>query len=213
MSDNLDKLKNTAAEVESSSQPFMEPKIDKKKGSPGRPKLSEEEKQQKAKERAEKQKQDASQSKKTENMSQASGQGPAFSIPSKEIMRPLVSSVSALAVEYAKDQRASMTPDEEDAFCEVGGKLLDKYAPGVFDKYGLEATALILVAMYGRRVVALKKVLELEKLKAHQQTESFKTMKPQTNDVNTVQDGLTPIITNEIPEMKPDSWQNQPSVM
>jgi len=173
--DNLEKLKDTAKEVEQSSSTFMEPKIDKKKDGRGRKPMTDQEKAEAKKLRAEKQKIDAkaSQAKGPAADSTAStASGPSFAIPSSQIMQPVALGLSSLAVRYAGDPRAQMTPDESNAFCEIGGKLLDKYAPNVFDKYGLEAVLLITLGMYGTRVIALKKVIYAEKMK---QAETIKT--------------------------------------
>ena len=199
--DNLEKLKHTAKEVEQDSSTFMEPKIEKPKGSKGRPKMSDEEKSQKAKERAEKQKSEAkNQHSKGPDTPQSQNSG--FHVPSAQIIAPLTIGLSALAVKYAGDPRASMTPDESNAFCEIGGKLLDKYAPNVFDKYGLEAVLLITLGMYGTRVIALKKVLAMEKMK---QAETIKTNFNEATPEIKKDDELNIKTDFELP--KEESWQ------
>lgn len=200
--DNLEKLKDTAKEVEKESSTFMEPKIEKPKGAKGRPKMSDEEKASKAKDRAEKQKNDAKnqQSKGPDTQQQASQSG--FHVPSAQIIAPLTIGISAIAVKYAGDPRASMTPEESGAFCEIGGKLLDKYAPNVFDKYGLEAVLLITLGMYGTRVIALKKVLAMEKMK---QAESIRTKFEEVTPEIKKDDELNINQDFELP--KEESWQ------
>lgn len=133
---SLQELKDTAKEVDNNSGGFMEPKLEKQKGKRGRPKKEASEEKSKP------------------------GPGPApepeIQIPSSSIMKPIAGVLNNAAVRIAEDGRAKMTPDEENAFCEIGGKLLDKYAPNVFDKYGLEVVMVLTLSMWGQRVYQLR---------------------------------------------------------
>lgn len=180
---NFEKIGKIAGEAKSieSENAFMEPgqKL-KTPGKRGRPTKEE------AAKRASEQKAKASQ----KSAGPQSGPAPQVppeiaalsQLPSKELAKPLVRGVSALAVSYVGDPRAQMNPDELEAIAMSLGAVMDKYMPGLMSQYGPEMVLALNLGMYGVRVVAMKKVLEHDRRVAEEVAKSAVTQgMPQGN--------------------------------
>lgn len=159
----LNDLSDSAKMAEQNTQAFMQPEVPKEKGKRGRKPYTEEEKKQKAVEQAQKAK--MSQSGSTAGQPSPQSQPTqGMGIQSKEIAKPIVQLISSSAVSYVGDPRASMTPDEMDNIAGAMGLLIDKYAPTILNQYGAEAMLLMAMGSYSMRIMAMKKVLEMERI-------------------------------------------------
>lgn len=171
---------------------FMKPG-QKVKGKPGRKPMSPEEKAKKAEE----QKLKAENKQKSfTDQPQSQSQQPQSEplISSKQIAKPVAQFVSTLAVNYVKDPRAGMTPDELENLSMAMGLLMDKYMPLVMNQYGAEAMFCIVLGQYGMRVMAMKKVLDMER------EQKFQDM---------LRPDLEPISPSQAPIRKPETVRNE----
>lgn len=127
------------------------PKPDKKKAK-GRPKLTDAEKEARKKEKE-------------------ASSGPKIKMPeidSSVLCLPLCRVMSNAAVSWTKEPKAAMTQAEAMSMADAMGAMLDKYAPGILEKYGAEAIFFLAVGQWSYRVYEIK----AEKIKEENQAQS-----------------------------------------
>lgn len=154
----IDEIAHKAREVKD-SQPFMEPgeAVKKKRGRPpgsGKGKTD-----------------NVGNPSQTRESSQASGPQ-AQSIPTAELVKPLLGLVSTAAAAYVEDERARMKPEELDGGAAALGMLLDKWMPNMISVWGPEIMCAMIFGQYGIRVYALKRIKVLEEIEERMRKES-----------------------------------------
>ena len=162
----IDKAKISEAAGASS---FMNPEPKTAKKGPGRPKK-------------------ASEPKKEEDKKQDDTKP---LIETKALCYPIVKIVSVAGVNYTKDARAALTPQEADGMAEALGLVLDKYMPDAMKNYGPEIALTLCMGQYGLRLYAIKKLQE-EKLQK-ENAASQQNARPQEevkNDLGNLESSL-----------------------
>lgn len=153
-SPDTNKIAEMANEAKSvSSTEFMKPGSKKK----GRPKLTDQEKA----ERAKKQKENV----KTDNPQNPQDNPQPQGIPSKEICKPLAHLISQVGVNYTKVAQAAMTPQELENVATAMGLCMDKYMPVIMTKYAAECMLVYALGTWSIRIVAIKKLVAMEEKK------------------------------------------------
>jgi len=108
---------------------------------------------------------------------------PKFNIPTKALCYPIVRGISTLSAQYVGDRRAAMIPDEVESMTDAFAMVIDKYMPDAMSKYGPEIYLASNLAMYGSRLLALKKLIEQEQ---KMRMQSQQPQSPNLNLENTV---------------------------
>lgn len=86
-------------------------------------------------------------------------------IPTSEVIKPLINLISVGGAAYAGDDRARMKPEELEAGAMALGLVMDKYLPDMLNKYGPEIMCCMVFGQYGLRVMAIKKINDIENAK------------------------------------------------
>lgn len=98
-------------------------------------------------------------------------------IPTRDIVLPFVKLTSKACGAYVGDKRAEMNVEELEAVARALGLVADKWMPVLGKDYGPELLLATTLGTYGMRVVAMKKILDMEK-------EAMKTAPPMPKDSN-----------------------------
>ena len=101
----------------------------------------------------------------------------AHDIPTRDIVLPFVKLTSKACGAYVGDKRAEMNPEELESVARALGLVADKWMPVLGKDYGPELLLATTLGSYGMRVVAMKKILDMEK-------EALKTAPPMPKDSN-----------------------------
>lgn len=92
-------------------------------------------------------------------------ENPAFNIPTQILCIPFARGVSSLGVNYIGDPRAGMTAGELNELATAMGLVLDKYMPDIGKNYGPELMLSFALGQYGIRLMAMKKLQNIERAK------------------------------------------------